>query len=348
MTVLLEKLCSAASVSGDEGEVRKIVQEELAGVVEVITVDALGNVLATKKGRGRDRLRVMVSAHMDEVGFMITGDDKEGIFRFDVVGSLDASELVGKSVTVAKARTIGVVGFKPIHLTTAAERRQEVAISGLRIDIGGGANVKVGDRGTFAPNFIRIGRGANQVFRSKALDNRIGVATLIELLQNPPATIDLLAAFTTQEEIGVRGAQVAAYHFEPDLAIALDVSPAQDLPHWQGEENVRYNTRLGAGPAIYTADGGTLSDPRLLEFVLTTARKYRIPHQIRQAGGGGTDVRAIHKTRAGVPSISISVPTRYTHTAAGLLRRSDWRNMQSLVSHTLADLRRGLLLQERA
>ena len=150
----------------------------------------------------------------------------------------------------------------------------------------------------------------------KALDNRLGVATLIELVKNPPANVELLAAFTVQEEIGLRGARVAAYRFNPMWPSQSTRPPPIDLPVWDDSENTQYNTRLGAGPAIYIADAGTLSDPRLIRHLAQTGDDLGIPYQFRQPGGGGTDAGAMHKVRAGVPSVSVSVPGRYAHTAA--------------------------------
>jgi len=348
---LLETLCGAGGISGQEGEVRKIIKAELAGHADDLRIDALGNILVTKAGKGRGgRLRVMVAAHMDEVGLIVTGDDKDGIFRFDVVGGLSASQLVGKTVVVGKDRLPGVIGFKPVHLTTASERSNSVSIDSLRIDTGGAGNgkVKPGDQATFSPNFTQLGTGAARALRSKAMDDRIGVATLIELVKDPPPNIDLLAAFTTQEEIGLRGALVAANAFNPDMAIALDCTPAYDLPHWDGEENARYNARLGLGPAIYVSDKGTLSDPRLIRHFSTVAEAHGIPYQVRQPGGGGTDAGAIHKSRAGVPSISLSVPGRYLHTAASIVRVSDWQNHIRLLYAGLTEAKPALLKPARA
>jgi endoglucanase len=337
---LLERLCNACAVSGDEGEVRKIVLEEIGPHAGQVQVDALGNVLATRPGQGENRLRVMLAAHMDEVGFMLTSDEEDGIFRFDTVGGLDAQQLVGKPVCIGKEHIPGVIGARPIHLTTSDERQQKVSLEGLRIDVGpgNGKKVKVGDRATFATRFARLGDS----LRAKALDDRLGVATLIELLRNAPPNIDLLAAFTVQEEVGLRGARVAAYALDPQVAFALDCTPANDLPPWDSDEgrneNTRYNTRLGAGPAIYLADSSTLSDPRLAQHLAQTAEALGIPYQLRQPGGGGTDAGAIHKQRLGIPSISVSVPGRYAHTAAGLARLDDWKNTYSLMYHALSRL----------
>ncbi|MFQ5615888.1 MAG: M42 family metallopeptidase, partial [Anaerolineales bacterium] len=291
-----------------------------------------------------------LAAHTDEVGFMITNDEKDGIFRFDIVGGLDARQLVGKPVVVGRDQIPGVIGAKPIHLSTASERKDSVSLDSMRIDVGavGNDKIKPGDRAAFAPNFTQIGRGINRSLRAKAMDDRIGVTTLIELVKNSPPNIDLLAAFTVQEEVGLRGAKVAAYAFNPDVAIALDCTPAYDLPNWdEEEENTRYNTWLGAGPAIYTVDWGTLSDPRLIRHFAETGDAGGIPYQFRQPGGGGTDAGAIHRSRAGIPSISISVPGRYLHTAASIVRLADWRNALALVYTALSRLAPDVLGGER-
>ena len=343
---LLESLCQATSVSGDERDVRKLVLEAIEPLADSVEVDAIGNVLAVKNGRGRNRLKVMIAAHMDEIGFMITADDKKGLLRFDKVGGIDSRQLAGKAVVVGRDQVPGVIGAKAIHLTTVRERRRPVSFDGMRIDIGPEpeGRIKVGDRATFAPNFQVLGQGAGRSISSKALDDRVGVASLVEHLRNAPENIDLLAAFTVQEEIGLRGAKVAADRLKPDLAFVLDCTPALDLPAVDLDlENVRYNSRLGFGPAIYTVDRATLSDPRLVRYLEETAAKYKIPYQLRQPGGGGTDAGAIHKSGVGVPSISVSVPSRYAHTAASIMRVNDWRGALNLISAAMTDLRPNLL-----
>jgi putative aminopeptidase FrvX len=343
---LLEKLCNASAVSGEEGEVRSLVLAEIKGHADEVRVDVLGNVLATKKGNSRKPLRVMLSAHMDEVGFMLVAEDGEGLFRFETIGGVDVRQLPGKMVLVGREHIPGVIGARPIHLTTREERREKIPLDALRIDVGPGGDtgkVKLGDRAVFAQRFQRSGPS----IMSKALDDRIGVATLIELVKHPPESIDLLAAFTVQEEIGLRGARVAAYAFNPDMGIALDSTPANDLPDWEGGENTTYNTRLGSGPAIYVADGATYSDPRLVRWLVETAEAGGIPYQLRQPGMGGTDAGAIHRARAGVPSISVSVPHRYTHSPISIARLEDWKNSLRLLQAALARLTPELLKPER-
>jgi putative aminopeptidase FrvX len=346
---LLEKLCNACGVSGDEGEIRKIVLEQIKPLADELKIDALGNILAVRHSqpggkRKKPALRVMVDAHMDEVGLMITTDDGEGLYRFATVGGIDIRQLPGKPVWIGSEHIPGVIGAKPIHLTTASERKSTISIDNLRIDVSpDGKKVNPGDRATFATSFTRLGPSV----RAKALDDRLGVATLIELFKNPPPNIDLLAAFTVQEEVGLRGAWVAAYTLDPDIAIALDCTPANDLPTWDDEENTAYNTRLDGGPALYIADGATLSDPRLIRHFVETAETFAIPYQFRQAGGGGTDAGAIHKQRAGVPSLSISVPGRYLHTPGAIARIADWQHTLQLVLLALSRLEPSLLQQER-
>jgi endoglucanase len=342
---LLERLTNAVGVSGDEGSIRKIVLEEIESRVDKAEVDALGNILVTKKGTKRNRLKIMLAAHLDEVGFMITYNHGKGIFRFATVGGIDPRQLAGKPVWVGKENLPGVIGAKPIQLTTASERKNTISIDSLRIDVGAknASKVKVGDRATFATEYQRLGPS----IRAKALDDRLGVANLIELIKNAPPNIDLLAAFTVQEEVGLRGARVAAYTFDPDVAFALDCTPANDLPAWDGEENTRYNARLDHGPALYVADRATLSDPRLIRHFVQIAEARGIPYQIRQPGGGGTDAGAIHMQRTGIPSLSISVPARYLHTAASIIRIKDWQHTLNLLHAALSDLRPGIFKTNR-
>lgn len=336
---LLEKLCNVIAVSGDEGEVRKIVLEEIKPYADEVKVDAMGNVLAIRQGSGKKRVRVMLDAHMDEVGFFIVADDGEGIYRFETVGGIDVRHLVGKQVFVGKDRVPGVIGGKPVHLMDTEEAARKVPLDALRIDVGLGGKVKVGDRAGFATKFRRAGPS----ILSKAIDDRIGVATVIELLKHAPPNVDLCAAFAVQEEIGLRGAKVAAQYFQPDMAIAIDSTPANDLPIHDGSENMTYNTKLGLGPAIYIADGSTLHDPRLVRFLSDVGDAEKIPYQFRQPGGGGTDSGAIQKALAGIPAVSVSVPHRYTHSPVSISRVDDWKNTINLLHAALKKISPSLI-----
>ena len=330
---LLEKLCNVIAVSGDESEVRRIVLEEVKPYADEVKIDAMGSVLAIKMGQGRaeNRLRLMLDAHMDEVGFMIVADDGEGLYRFEIVGGIDVRHLVGKQVLVGKDRTPAVIGAKPVHLMNGDERNRKVSLDALRIDVGLSGKASVGDRAGFATKFRRVGPS----ILAKSIDDRIGVATLIELFKQAPPNVDLCAAFSVQEEIGLRGAKVAAQYFNPDIAIAVDSTPAHDLPLYEGGENISYNTKLGLGPAIYVADGATLHDPRLVRFLQETAEAEKIPYQFRQPGGGGTDSGAIQRSLAGIPTVSVSVPHRYTHSPISVSRLEDWKNTINLLHAAL-------------
>lgn len=352
---LLERLCNASGVTGDEGEVRKIILEQVRPLADEVKVDALGSVLAVRHAKGVEKpLRVMLDAHMDEVGLLIVSDEENGLFRFVKVGGIDDRALPGKTVVVGKDHIPGVIGAKAIHLTEPGETENKIPLDTLRIDIGpGGGKVKAGDRATFATRFRTVGPS----IISKAFDNRVGCAILVEILRAAAQTgaldhLELMVAFAVQEEIGARGARAAAYGFDPEVAFAIDSTPASDLSRLDAAEDgvpedAAYNVRLDAGPAIYLVDSGTLSDPRLARHLMSTGDQYGIPYQVRQPGSGGTDAGGIHRVRAGVAAISMSVPARYLHTAAAVARRADWENAQALLWRALEGLDRSILDQAR-
>ena len=342
---LLRDLTEAVGIPGSEAAVRKIVREFVEPLADELRTDAMGNLLVVRKGLGRRRLRVMLAAHMDEVGLIVVSIGSEGELKFDTVGGLDPRQLLGKPVWIGKDRLPGVIGGKPVHLATREELKQTVKVESMTIDIGvskkesAEEKVKTGTGAAFATPFRRI-RG---MVRGKALDDRMGVAVLAELLEHPPEGIELQAAFTVQEEVGLRGARIAAHALKPDAAIALDCTPAKDIPTWDEEENTQYNAKLGLGPAIYAADARTLAHPGLLRHLVDTAEAAGIPYQIRQPGGGGTDAGAIHLAREGIPSISVSIPARYIHTACSIAFVSDWRNTVRLLHAAISDLNRSVL-----
>lgn len=276
---------------------------------------------------------------------MLLHDDGKGLFRFAPVGAVDPRQFPGKQVWVGKEKLPGVIGMNPVHLASASERSALPDIDNLRIDIGpaNASKVKIGDRGTFATSFMRTGPS----LRGKAIDDRLGVTSLITILRNAPENIDLLAAFTVMEENAVRGAQVAGYALNPDLAIALDCTPALDLPVWDGSENTQYRSCINKGPAIYNQHRDMLSDPRLIEFLKAVGEAYKIPYQLRQPGGGRTDASGIHRQRAGIPSISVSVPVRYLHTAVSIVQLKDWQNSVALLHAALLHITPDILKEPR-
>ena len=342
---LLRRLSEASGVSGDEDAVRKIVLEEVRKITDQVRIDPMGSVIVTRKGKGENNLKVLAAAHMDEVGLMVTADDGDGLFQFRVVGGIDVRYLPGKPVWVGADRVPGVIGARAIHLTTAEERKHAIPLNTLRIDVGPGdaaKKVKPGDRAVFAVNFLEL----SESLRGKAMDDRIGVTNLIELLKHAPDNIDLVAAFTVQEEVGLRGAQAAAYAEAPDIAFALDCTPCNDLPTSDDSENTRYNARAGAGAVLYTMDRGTISDPRLVKHIRHIGDTHGIKYQVRQAGSGATDAAAMHKQRAGIPSVSISVPGRNMHNTMTLVRKEDWDSTLQLIYAVMATLNRDVLKRD--
>ena len=341
---LLEELSNACAVSGNEREVRKIVRREIEPIADSFEVDALGNAIAVRKAKTAEFTRVLISSHMDEVGFMLTEEEDPGIFRFRTIGGIDPRALAGKAVLVGPDHLHGVIGACPIHLSTPEERKKTLEEKDLRIDIGAkNESVKPGTFAYFATRFSRMGSS----FCGKALDNRLGVCNLIRIFRECPGSVELTAAFTVQEEVGLRGARVAAWDREPDIVIAIDSTPANDLPSWDGNESTIYKSKLGQGPAIYTIDGRTVNDHRLINFFEAISERYGIPVQRRQPAPGGTDAGMLHLTQGGCPALSISVPGRYAHSAASIARFSDWEAHLQLLFAALANLDRKPLSQPR-
>lgn len=341
---LLEELSNACAVSGNEKEVRKIVRREIQPIADSFEVDALGNAIAVRKAKTAEFTRVLIAAHMDEVGFMLVDEEDPGIFRFKCIGGIDPRALAGKAVLVGPDHLHGVIGACPIHLTTPEQRKQTIKETDLRIDLGAeNKNIKPGTFAYFATKFSVMGSSVC----GKALDNRLGVCNLIRIFKECPENVELIAAFTVQEEVGCRGAKVIAWDRNPDLAIAIDSTPANDLPSWDGSESTIYKSKVGFGPAIYTLDSGTQNDHRLISYLQNVAENYGIANQLRQPAGGGTDAGSIHLTQAGIPTISLSVPGRYAHSAASIARKSDWEAHIQLLYAALANLDKNPLSQPR-
>ncbi len=337
----LKALTELSGVSGGEGPVRRFVLRVLEARADHLEVDVLGNVYALRRARrvprGEEPLRVMLAAHMDEVGFMLTHHEGEGFYRFQPIGGLSPRNLLGQRVLIGPDRVLGIIGAPPVHLLSGRERETWPEFRNLRISVSPQARVEPGMRATFATSFRREGPN----IWAKALDDRVGVATLLALWDALPEDLEIWTVFTVQEEVGLRGAAVAARRVRPHVALALDCTPALDIPGPDGQMPVTYNVRLGHGPALYIADRRTISDPRLVHHFSQVAQRYGIPFQFRQAGRGATDAGAIHRQAGGIPSLSISVPARYLHGPTALMRVEDW-------VHTLRLLVAGLHRLKRA
>jgi len=344
--LLLKELSEAFGVSGDEGGVRELILKAIEDLVDEYHIDALGNLIALKRGDGKAhrkvsdssvRRKVMVAAHMDEVGLMIMHVEEKGSLRFRPVGGIDPRVLLAKKVLIGDDKVPGVIGVKPIHLLEPKAREQIVRVKDMSIDIGATSKeeaerlVKLGDYAAFDTSFSELG-GALRAVKGKAFDDRAGCAVLIELLRED-YPFDLYAAFTTQEEVGLRGARVAAYSIAPDIAFALEGTICDDTPK---KRDISPTTRVGAGPAITVMDGSVIADRRLVELLTDTAERNGIPYQFKQPGLGGTDAGVIHLSREGVPSVVVSVPSRYIHSAVSLLSLNDLDNTVRLMKLALA------------
>ncbi len=339
--MLLEKLSQAFGVSGCEDEVREIITDAIKDHVDEVRVDSMGNLIALKRGTGESELKVMVAAHMDEVGLMITHLDEEtGAIRFRPVGGIDDRILLSKVVLIGKDRLPGIIGAKPVHLVKEKERKQVVKVDQMAIDIGAKNKaaaeeaVKVGDYAVFATDFCPLTEDGLRTVKGKAFDDRTGCAVLIELLKER-YPFDLYSVFTVQEEVGLRGARVAAYAIEPDVAFALEGTICDDMPK---KKDVSPSTELGAGPAITIMDRSFIADRNLVKLLVETAEELDIPYQFKQPGVGGTDAGAIHLVKEGVPSVTVAVPCRYIHSPVCLLSLEDFENTVRLMKGALARL----------
>lgn len=345
----LESLSNAFGVSSVEEDVRKFIIEAVQARADEWRVDTMGNLFVTRKARGKGSQsprRVMVTAHMDEVGFMISKIEKNGRLRFRAVGGFDPRVLPGKAVVVGPERLPGVIGVKPVHLLKGSEARKVGQIDTMTIDIGAsddkaGGKVKTGDFATFATRFGRLGgqsrpRRDRGLVKGKAFDNRAGCAVLLELLKED-YPVDLVAVFTVQEEVGLRGAQVAAYSANPELAFILECTAADDLPHPEEEKNEGI-PRLGNGPAITVMDRSFIADRGLVDLLISTAEAEGLPHQFKRPGIGGTDAGAVHLARQGVPAVAVSIPARYIHAPAAILDLADFWNTVELMRAALSRL----------
>jgi putative aminopeptidase FrvX len=339
---LLKRLSETPGVSGREERVRALVIEELKPLVDEIHVDALGNVVALKRGTG-DR-RVMLAAHMDEIGFMVKHVDERGFVRLQPIGGFDARVLVAQRVIVHTAdghalRGVLTPATKPIHLL-GDEKPGTPKLEEFYVDLGmSGERVRelvdIGDSVTLDRPLERTG----DCVMGKALDDRTGVFTMIEALRKlGKHQVNILAVATVQEEVGLRGAQTSAYHVEPDVAIALDITIASDTPGMPESEAV---TRLGEGAAIKVFDSSAIPNFKLVRHLREIAEQHEIKHQLEVLPRGGTDAAAMQRARAGAPAITLSIPTRYVHTVNEMASLADLDAASTLLARYLENAHKG-------
>lgn len=317
----LKDLTSLAGVSGGEKEIRDAIMRELQSMGIPFETDVLGNVIARKGSKGP---LVLVDAHMDEVGLMVVFIEKNGFLRFRSIG-IPAGVMVSKRVFIGKDRVPGVIGAKAIHLQEPKERESVIPLDQLFIDIGAKSRedaekkVKVGDYAVFDTEFEELSPG---IVKAKALDDRVGCALLLECLKEDWQNVRVCAVFATQEEVGTRGARVAAYRVAPDMGIALEGTVCADIPL---ADKDFYATRIGEGAAISFMDRGSLPSRAMVRQIMELAKENGIPVQFREATSGGNDAGAIQAAQAGCPVASISVPCRYIHTPFAVASMSDFR-----------------------
>lgn len=335
--MLLRRLTQVCGGPGQEQEVRDLIRQEVSSLVDEIKTDALGNLLVKKEGTGRGP-KVMLAAHMDEVSLMIVGVEKNGQLRFRPVGGVDPRVLVAKSVVVGPKKIPGVIGSKPIHLQRPEEREKPFSIQQeLFIDLGVKKQeeaeklVSLGDHAYFTTEFEEFGKDK---IKAKALDDRVGCALLIEALADS-YSFPLYGAFTVQEEVGLRGAGVAAYSVQPDIAIVLEGTTASDVA---GIPEHKHATTVGAGPCLTFMDRVTIPDPKLVSKLLELADKHGIKVQMRRATTGGTDAGQIQGSRGGVSVATIAIPCRYIHSPVSVMSKNDYNNALALVKAFLQSL----------
>ncbi|MCL2068877.1 MAG: M20/M25/M40 family metallo-hydrolase [Oscillospiraceae bacterium] len=329
MLDILERLCAIPGVSGWEDAVCEEIIRLIKGHCEYET-DALGNLIAYKKGRQKPGNTVLFSAHMDEVGLIITMIEDSGLLRFAAVGGIDPRTIAGKAVELGGAKIPGVIGRKPIHLQKPDERDAAPTADKLYIDIGAKdkseaeQHIRVGGRAVFSSKFRRVGEGK---IIGRAFDDRAGCAVLIDLIQSELAH-DCVFSFTVQEETGCTGARTAAYRVKPDIAIAVETTTAADI---EGVPVDKKFCELGKGPVISFMDKGTVYDRGLYDKALDIAKTRGIPCQVKRGVAGGNESRSLQTAGGGSRVMAVSLPCRYLHTPSNMLCTSDLANTRALL-----------------
>ncbi len=338
MRELLKRLSEAHSIPGSENEVRRMMAEELKNHCDSVETDQLGNLIA-KKGDGKKK--VMLAAHMDEIGLMVKHIDKNGFIKFTTLGGFSDQTLLNQRVMVHTEKGVltGVIGSRPPHLMKPDERKKVVEYKDMFIDAGAKdkkaaekVGISIGDFITFDRSFRELNE---DLVTGKAFDNRVGCAALIEVMKRVKTDYAVFAVGTVQEEVGLKGARTSAFRINPDYAIAIDVAVAGDYPGIKEEES---SLKLGSGPTIDLADAsgrGIITHPRVKELLIKTAVENKIPYQLSVGEGGTTDATAIHLTREGIPTGAVSVPTRNIHTPVEVASLKDIKNAVELIVKSL-------------
>lgn len=335
MSNLLEKLSNAPGVSGFEEEIRKIITNELKDHVDEIEIDAMGNLITVKKGKENGK-KIMLAAHMDEIGLMVRFIDKEGFVKFSKIGGINDQMLLNQEVIIHsdKEKILGVIGAKPPHKMKPEEKKKIVEYENMFIDIGASSKeeaeeiIGIGDPITIKHEFSKL---RTNLVTGKAFDNRVGCYVLIEAMKRAKTNATIYGVGTVQEEVGLKGAKTSAFKINPDIAIALDVTISGDHPGIKFEDAP---AKMNKGPAIILADAsgrGIITHPMVKKLLIKAASEKEIPYQLEVSEGGTTDATAIHLTREGIPTGVLSVPTRYIHTPVEVVSLEDIENTINLL-----------------
>jgi endoglucanase len=338
----VKTLCGLAGVSGCEEEVRETIAARVQCHADELIVDPMGNLLVFKRGRKQPARPVMLCAHMDEVGVILTGVTEEGYCKFDFVGGVDRRVVLGKRVRIGGGGVKGVIGIKAHHLVSKEEGKSVPKTEELYIDIGAASEedalrrVALGDCGIFDTLAEEFGEG---LLKARAIDDRAGCAALIKLLEGP-LPVDTWFAFTVQEEVGTRGARTAAWRLDPFCAVVLEGTTAADLP---GVEEDRQICRVGGGVVVPYMDGGTLYDRELYAMAKRTAEAHGIAWQTKNRVAGGTDAAAVQRSRGGVRTLALAVAVRNIHSPACIASRADLEALPMLAGLVLEEISHGVL-----
>lgn len=343
---MLKDLTDAKGIPGNESEVRKVMQEYITPYADEITSDGLGSLIAKKTGQ-ENGPKIVVTGHLDEVGFMVTQIDDKGFIRFQPVGGWWSQVMLAQRVTIVtrKGDITGVIGSKPPHILSAEARKKPVEIKEMFIDIGATSKedaqewgVRPGDM--VVPYFEFTVMNNEKMLLAKAWDNRIGCAIAIDVLKQLKGTDHPNVVYgvgAVQEEVGLRGARTSTFKIRPDIGFAVDVGIAGDTPGVTEREALG---KMGKGPQIVVYDASMVSHKGLRDFVTDTADEHNIPYQYESIPGGGTDAGSIHLTANGVPALAITIATRYIHSHAAMLHRDDYENTVKLIVEVIKKLDR--------
>lgn len=328
--MLLSDLTMLAGVSGNENAVREFIYRSIRDKCDKIEIDSMGNMFALMRGTGKNPKKVMLCAHMDEIGMITSRITEEGFLKFKTVGGIDPRVMVSKRVLVGEKAQPGVIGYKAVHLQDKSEREATAKAKSLYIDIGAKnkkdaeKKVKIGDYIIFDSGYREFG---NDRIKARALDDRVGCAILMELA-GLRFDFDLYLCFTVQKEVGLRGATVLSNRIDPDLAIVLEATTASDTAETKPENR---SAVLGKGAAISIMDRHTYFHKELSQFLYQLAKDNNIPVQYKQSVTGGNDAGAVHLACGGIKTAAVSVPARYIHSPSSVISKKDFNACRALV-----------------